>query len=114
MKTVQIGNWLVSADSETFRIFPRNRRGETIPVTRINHFLYLRCTLSGMLVTFKRYLHQGAWFWRDSRDRTWAFEADVIAEVARMLFRGDEGKARDLLLAVLVGGDLPYGQLLAA
>jgi hypothetical protein len=105
-KPVVIGSYLVSHDAETFRIFPKNRAGETVPVTRFNYFLYLRCTFSGQLVTFKRYLHQKNWFWRDSRDAKPTDDRSVQKEVARMLFKGDEGKAGLLLTSMLTGGDV--------
>jgi hypothetical protein len=114
MMQVQIGRYVVSYDSEQFRIFPKNAKGETVPVWRINHFLYLRCAATGQLTVFKRYLHMKSWYWRDSRDPRPVSEAAVVGEVARMLFRGDESHARDLLVAVLTGGDLAGLALAAA
>ncbi len=106
MAVVQIGNYLVSADSETFRIFPKNKKGQTTPITRINQFLYLRCAKSGVTTVFKRYLHQKRWYWRDSRDTQPTSESAVLSEVSRMLFQGNKDKAQDLLIKVVAGAEL--------
>ncbi len=105
MNWTRIGTWHANADSETFRIFPKGRDGKSRPVTLVRNFLYLRHP-SGTMVVFKRYLHQKKWFWRDSRDTTHCPEHHVVAEVARMVFGGDRGKAMDLVSAAISGRDL--------
>lgn len=99
---VRIGNYLVSADRETFRIFPKNRAGQTIPVTRINNFIYLECVKGGGTVIFRRYLHMKQWHWRDSRDVRPCDESDVLRELKRML-GVSEDQARDVALSALMG-----------
>lgn len=95
----QIGEYTVSAESETFRIFPKNRHGQTVPVTRINTFISLTHR-SGVRVVFKRYLHMKKWYWRDSRDTRPCEETDVVKEVSRML-AVSEDRAVDVILAGL-------------
>ena len=102
---VRVGDYVVAADSEQFRIFPKGKDGKTVPVWRVNHFLYLR-HVNGDLVVFKRYLHMKRWYWRDSRDSKPCTESAVVTEVARMLFQGDAGQAQDLLVRMLLGGSL--------
>jgi hypothetical protein len=97
VKTQRVGNWLVSGNAEIFRIFPKNRNSETIPVTRINRFLYLRCTKTGTMVTFKNYLHMKKWYWRDSRDKKPCHEIDVFREIARML-QVTEAEAKEIAM----------------
>lgn len=103
---VKIGNYLVHADSEKFRIFPQNRFGEVTPITRENQFLYLRCQTTGSLTVLKRYLHQKQWFYRDSRDKNRSDETLVLGEIARMLFNGDKERAGSLLVSWITGGPL--------
>lgn len=98
---IKIGNWMVSTDREQFRIFPKNKQGQTVPVTRINIFLTLTCIRSGAVVVFKRYWHMKQWFWRDSRDSKPCDEMHVLEEVARMLYGKDKNQAGNLLVAVL-------------
>ena len=95
----QIGDYTVHAESERFRIFPKNRHGQTVPVTRINHFIYLTHK-SGVQVTLKRYLHMKNWYWRDSRDKGPCDEMHVVSEVSRMLGVSKD-KAVDVILAGL-------------
>lgn len=107
---VKIGHYLVSVERETYRIFPKKKVGEktvTVPVTRSNIFLNLRCTRSGSTIVFKRYLHMKQWYWRDSRDQKPCDEVHVLEEVARMLYGRDTAKATDLLLSVVFGQSLP-------
>lgn len=103
---VQIGHWLVSADTEKFRIFPKGRDGKTVPVWRINSFIYLRCVRSGALVVFKRYLHMKQWYWRDSRDKRPCDEGDILREMARMLGVPLQ-RAGDIAIACLTGAPIP-------
>jgi len=103
LQQVRIGRYLAATDTETYRIFPKNAKGESIPVTRINHFLYLRSQDSGELVVFKRYWHMREWHWRDSRDKEPCSEAHVMREIARMLFRGDVRGAKDLWVYIVAG-----------
>ncbi len=109
----RIGNFLVSSETERFRIFPQGKDGTVRPITRINNFLYLRCLRSGQFIAFKRYLHLKQWYWRDSRDTKPTSEREVVSEVARMLFGGDENRARDVLVAVVTGGRIPHGESVA-
>ena len=104
----RIGNWLVSHETERYRIFPKNRRGDSIPVWRHNVFIYLRCTLSGGLVVFKHFLHQKQWLWRDSREKGLVCESDVLKEVARMLGVGPR-TAQDVVLAAKLNREVPHG-----
>lgn len=106
LRPVRIGNWLVSYDSETFRIFPKNKRGETVPVTITRHFLYLQDVRTGTLISLKRYRHRREWYWRDSRDPKPTMEFVVIGEVARLLFGGDRERAKALLTRMLLGQPL--------
>lgn len=100
-----IGNYDVSSDSEVFRIFPKNKKnGKVTPITRVNHFLYLRHVPSGSLIVMKRYLHMNNWYWRDSRDTKPTSESTILAEVSRMLFGGDQDRGAELLTQVLTGG----------
>ncbi len=101
-ETVKIGNYLVSAEREIFRIFPKAADGTTRPITRNNQFLYL-----------KRYLHQKQWFWRDSRDAKHSDEGHILSEVARMLFGGEQYKAQEILLAAIMGLPIPHGEPVA-
>lgn len=112
-ETVKIGNYLVSADREIFRIFPKAADGTTRPITRNNQFLYLRCAITGTLVVMKRYLHQKQWFWRDSRDAKHSDEGHILSEVARMLFGGEQYKAQEVLLAAIMGLPIPHGEPVA-
>jgi len=96
------GKYSVMADSETFRIYPKNKQGQTVPVTRINYKWFVRHE-SGTLVVFKRYLHQKRWYWSDSRVKGPCSEEHVLAEVSRMLFAGDRSKGGDLLMRNLTG-----------
>lgn len=99
-----IGNYKVSSDSEIFKIFPKNKKGQTTPITRVNHFLYLEHIPSGTLTVMKRYLHMNNWYWRDSRDTKPTSESTILAEVSRMLFGGDQDRGAELLTQVLTGG----------
>lgn len=103
---VTIGNYLVHADSEQFRIFPKGADGTVRPIPRDNRFLYLRCKTSGSLTVFKRYLHQNNWFYRDSRDKARSDETLVLNEIARMLYNGDKDRAGSLLVSWITGGPL--------
>ncbi len=100
----KIGSYIVSAESETFRIYPKNKKGESIPVTRVNNFIYLRDAGSSKLVVFKRYLHCKQWYWRDSRELKPVHEADVVSEIARMLFGGSQALAVDFIIQAITGG----------
>jgi hypothetical protein len=108
----QVNNWIVSHETEKFRIFPKNRAGESIPVWRHNIFLNLRHARTGDVVVFKHYLHQKAWLWRDSREQKPVDEVDVLREVARMLGVGRK-TAEDVVLAAKVNGVIPHGVAVA-
>lgn len=109
-----INGWRVTSDSERFRIFPQNRKGETVPVYRENHFLRLQ--KDGALVVIKRYLHQRQWFWRISTlGEKAVYDLDVRDELSRLLFPvpgkrdgegrrlGDREKATDVMVGFLTG-----------
>ncbi len=102
---VVINGWTVSADSETFRIFPQNAKGQTIPITRINQFLYLR-NATGGLVVLKRFLHQKEWRWRDSLVEKTVDEVLIRKRIAGVLFGGDEERATDLMVRWVSGQPL--------
>lgn len=106
MTPVQINGWTVTADSETFRIFPTNKKGQTIPITRINQFLYLRNPSGAGLIVLKRFLHQKEWRWRDSLVEKTVDEVLIRKRIASTLFKGDEGKATDLMVRWVSGQEL--------
>lgn len=56
---------------------------------------------SGDVVTFKRYKRKGDFVWGDSRCPGQHSFDYVIAEVARMLYRGDKVQARQLLVELI-------------
>ncbi len=104
-----INDWRLTSDSERFRIFPKNKKGETTPVYRENHFLRLQ--RNGALIVIKRYLHQGQWLWRISTSDKPVYDLDVRDELSRLLFpveglRDGEGRRlgdRDKAEAVMIG-----------
>lgn len=110
---MRIGNYTVSSDSETFRIFPRNKKGESIPVTITRTFLHLRHA-AGALVTITRYRHRRDWLWRDSRYDKPVTYRQVVDNVASMLFKGNKATAADLLQAAVDGCLVTWSQRLAA
>jgi hypothetical protein len=94
----RVGNYDVMVDSDHYRIFPKNRQGETIPVTISKQLIHLRAVPTGRVTTFKRFKHRGKWKWSDSRHkRGGCSEQHVRAELARMIFRGD-GEAAGALI----------------
>ena len=100
---VVIGGWSVSYMSEQFRIFPKNKAGQTIPIRRVNYFLTLKHTRNTDEIVFKRYLHRGLWYWRDSREKASQYEDEIVKEIARHLFKGDRVKAENLIISMLMG-----------
>lgn len=101
---MQIGIYDVAINGEEFYIFPENKRtGETMRVTIDRTFFHLRYNKSQDVVTFKRFKHQGKWKWNDSRGKGSVSEQHVVSEVARMLFDKDEGKAKNFLIAGIMG-----------
>jgi hypothetical protein len=93
-----IGNYKVSNDDEVTRIFPENKDGERIVVTLQRHYLYLTSVVTGRLTVFRKYRHQGRWYWSDSRDNGKSCRYhEVEHEVARMLFEGCRGTAKVML-----------------
>ncbi len=90
-----------SVKSEAFRIFPKNKQGETIVVQIIRTIFTLRHK-SGEEVSFRRFLHLGKWKWGDSRIKGSISEDHVITEIARMMFNGDASKAIDLIVQNLL------------
>jgi hypothetical protein len=116
-KPLMLNGWSVTSDQETFRIFPKDKRGNTRPITRINQFLYLQGS-NGQMITFKRYLHQGQWYWRSSQVNKPIYDLDVRDELSRLLFplpnaRNGEGhrvgcydKTTTLMLQWISGKDL--------
>jgi hypothetical protein len=102
MLGITIGNWTVSSERESFRIFPKSKDGTTRPITRVNQFINFTCLRSGSTITFKRYLHQKNWYWRDSRDTKPCDEGAVHREMARMLGL-TVPQAQELALACIMG-----------
>jgi hypothetical protein len=110
-----INGWTLEKSTETYRIFPKGKNGEAIPVTKVNNFLTLRNAAKGVEVTFKRYLHMKQWYFRCSLDKEPIHELDVRDTVARILFpfpgkldgegrkAGDREKAVDVLLWWVAG-----------
>lgn len=111
--TKRVNNWFVSHERERFRIFPKNRAGETIPVWRHNIFLTLRHHANSDVVVFKHYLHQRQWLWRDSREKEMVSESEVLREVARMLGVGPK-TAKDIVEAAKNDQPIPHGEAVAA
>ncbi len=115
MATTTINGYTLETSTETYRIFPKGRNGEAIPVTKVNNFLTLRNAAKGVEVTFKRYLHMKQWYYRCSLDKEPIHELDVRDTVARILFpipgkldgegrkAGDREKAVDVLLWWVAG-----------
>lgn len=90
-----INGWRVTSDSEQFRIFPKNRYGQTVPVTRSNQFLRLQ--QDGNTIIVKRYLHRGLWYWRISTSDKHQYDLDIQDELSNLLFpveglRNGEGR----------------------
>lgn len=100
-------NYRVMLDSEMFRIFPKGRDGQSIPVTISRFYINVQHATSKELVTFKRHLHQKRWKWNDSRSKGVVSEQHVLGELARMLYGGDRAKAEGLVLACLMGQSIP-------
>lgn len=109
-----INGWRVTSDSETFRIFPKNKKGETTPITRCNQFLRLQ--RDDALVVIKRYLHQGQWFWKIStRGEKHCYDLDIRDELSHLLFPvsglrngegqrvGDREKVTDVMVGFMTG-----------
>lgn len=78
-------NYALSFDAEQFRIFPKTKNDETIPVTIYRKHLNLQHKLSGEIVQFKYYYHRGQWKWKDMRETGPTSCRAIIGEVGRML-----------------------------
>ena len=94
------GKWEVRLDNEVFRIFPKNKDGQTFPVTVRRSFIYLRReNLLGEYdgITFKHYLHRRNLYWSDSRQKGSCARHHVSRSLARLLFKGDEEPAKMLM-----------------
>ena len=119
----RIGKYDVRIDSETKRIYPKNKFGKVIPVTLSNQTLHLRHvqasevmkqdafwrTPLGVDVVFKRHSHPAGrrrrngstWLWNDSRIKGPVRPHWCVDEVARMLFNGDKHKAIELIVTMI-------------
>lgn len=86
----------VEKRSENFRIFPKNKKNETIPLTIDRQFfiLYHPC---GDTVEFKKYLWRGRLLWGDSRQKGNVSEDFVVSELARMLFNGNLSESKEFI-----------------
>ena len=93
---MQVGSYFITKSSECFRIFPENKKGETIPLTISRRFIILRHS-SGTEITFKHYLWRGRLLWSDSRLKGSCGTDHVLTEVARMLFQGNVEKAGEFI-----------------
>lgn len=102
MEWQTIGNYAVMCDSDTFRIYPKGKDGQTRPVTISRLLLNLRHIPSGEAFYFKRHLHQGKWKWIDSRTGS-VTESEVLNEVSRLLFKGDMERGGNVLRAFVMG-----------
>jgi len=98
-----IGIYDVAINGDEFYIFPESKEGETLCITIDRTYFHLRHAKSLDVVTFKRFRHQGKWKWNDSRVKGSVNEQQIVSEVARMLFSRDEGKAKDFLIAGIMG-----------
>src|SRR5262245_41662835 len=95
-----IGRWKVTIEQERYRIFPKNKDGETVPVQRWNRFIILLHEAHDEPIVFKNYLHRGSWLWNDSREpKKPCYEIDVEKELARLLFKGDRAQAKELMVS---------------
>lgn len=90
-----------SVVSESFRIFPKNKKNETIVIPVVRTVFTLRHR-SGEEITFRRSFHRGEWKWSDSRIKGTVSQEYVIEEMARMMFRGDVNQAIDLVIQNLM------------
>lgn len=90
-----------SVKFESFRVFPKNKKGETIVVPVIRTVFTLRHR-TGEEITFRRFLYRKEWKWGDSRIKGSISENHVVSEIARMMFGGDENKAVDLIVQNLL------------
>lgn len=97
--------YVVDYKYEKFRAFPEKVDRKTkevigrvvVVVERVLITIRLAAT-NEELVTFKKYNHRGQWGWTDSRDkRKKPYEQDVVRELARMLYGGDEETAKALV-----------------
>lgn len=92
----------VAFEQEVFRIFPKGRDGKTRPVSIHRTFIHVRDRRWPGQVTFKRYLHQKQWHWKDSRDSKSCSELAVVKELADMCCGGDKEQAKDLIIKAML------------
>jgi hypothetical protein len=93
--------YAITTDRDEFRIFPRNKHGQTRPVRIVRIFIKLTEDTTKEEITFKRYLHRKQWYWGDSRVNGPVSDAHVIGEIARMAFGGDHGAAVTLMIKAM-------------
>ena len=94
----KVGRYEVLCDSDRYRIFPKRPDGTTIVVWIVNQTINLKAF--GNVTTFKHYKHRGSWLWSDSRqDQGGCGARHVAAEIARMLFKGEMVRAKQLMVA---------------
>lgn len=83
-----IGQYKLLADSDTRRIFPKDKHGNTRPITLVKHTLRLRHDADpggADDVVFSHYLHQSRWLIGDSRVKGAVLREHVVSELTRML-----------------------------
>lgn len=90
-----INGYTVQKITECFRIFPKNRKGDTIPLTINRRLFTLR--RAGTELTMKEHLYRGRLLWNDSRVKGSIDKSEVVSEIARMLFAGNASKAKEFL-----------------
>lgn len=96
----RVGRYEVMCDSDRYRIFPKLPDGTAIVVWIANQTINLKAF--DKVTTFKHYRHRGSWLWSDSRQKQGGCgEQHVVAEIARMLFGGNKGRAKQLIAATV-------------
>ena len=97
------GKYEYTIQNESFRIFPKGKDGKSRPVWVKRAFIHIRRKLlddTFAEVSFKYYLHQRNFYWRDSRHKTSCPELHVREELARMLFGKCENQASKMMVKV--------------
>lgn len=100
---VNCGKWSYRLRYEAFRIFPKNKEGESIPVWVRRSFLEMKTDLkdgSAAVIVVKYFKHRRQFYWSDSRQKGSQPRHQIKSEVARLLFQGNRELADRLLKEV--------------